>query len=614
MAEAVGLSIGATRFAGVQLGRPPVTRQSVLTLYAQRSPELGVPGENPNLAQPGMVVTGFVDRVGDPVGMVAADGSMHRGELLVADALRELLHTVTGGRPPAAPPTVTYPAHWRKAQVDALRTALTHVPEWSRRGQPTLVCDAAATISALQSDPGVPARGVIALCDFGGSGTSITLLDAGRGYAPVGPTVRHTDFSGDLIDQALLTHVAADLSGAVPGLTSSEATGTSALGPLHRLRGQCRGAKERLSAGTVTALSAELPGFSGDVRLTRAELEDQIRRPLTDFLRVLQDTIDRSGVRAFDVVAVASVGGGARIPLVTAMLSEWFRVPVITTRHPELAAAGGAAQRASIPPAALAATVVAPAFAPEPAFADADAGSTTFRALAWSEAHDVPPLAPAVESYDEPALDAAPTSLSSARPAFEFADTDAPVVAHTPWYRRRSSLLGVAASVLLLLGTSAVVAFGSDTTPASGTSPVAPPTSAAPSGAVAAPQVESPVQEQPQAPAPRTIYAVPAPATQYQATQQAAPPPQQAPAPAPAAPQAPTPSSESPPPPPPETTTVTAMTQAPPSTTTVTAPPPSPQPSEPTQAPAPTSTQPPVTFTLPPLPSIPGLLNPQGNR
>ena len=93
----------------------------------------------------------------------------------------------------------------------------------------------------------------------------------------------------------------------------------------------------------MTALSAELPGFSGDVRLTRADLEDQIRRPLTEFLGVLQDAMDRSGVRPGDLVAVASVGGGARIPLVTEMLSERFRVPVITTRHPELA--GGRRRR-----------------------------------------------------------------------------------------------------------------------------------------------------------------------------------------------------------------------------------------------------------------------------
>ena len=610
MAEAIGLSIGATRFAGVQLGHAPVTRQSVLTLYGQRSPELGVPGENPNLTQPGVVVTGFVERVGDPVGMVAGDGAMHRGEFLVADALRELFYTVTGGRPPAQPPTVTYPAHWRPATVDSLRTALTQVPEWSRRGQVTLVSDAAAAISALQSDPGVPARGVIALCDFGGTGTSITLLDASRGYAPVGPTVRHTDFSGDLIDQALLTHVVTDLSAAV----SVDATGTSALGPLHRLRGQCRGAKERLSSTTVTALNAELPGFRGEVRLTRAELEEQIRRPLADLLGVVQDTIDRSGVRLGDLVAVASVGGGARIPLVTAMLSERFRVPVITSPRPELAAAGGAALRAAWGPADDKATVIAPAVAATAmapaAFADADAASTTFRALAWSEAHDVPPLVPAVEPYDEG--EPAPTGLSGARPQFEFDAAEAPAVAGVPWYRRRSSWLGVAASVVLLLGTSAVVAFGSDSTPASGTSPLPPSTTQAAPGAAAAPPAESPAQPQQDSP-PRTVYAVPAPATEYQAPaqQQAPAPPPRAAAPAPAAP---APSSEAPPPPSAETTTVTSTTQAPPSTTTVTATPTAQQPpSEPTQAP-PTSTQPPVTFTLPPLPSIPGLFAPQGNR
>ena len=187
MAEAVGLSVGATRFAAVRQAGAAVTRQSVLTLYHQRPPELGVPAENPNLTRPGLVVTGFVERVGDPVKMVAADGSMHRGELLVAGTpLRQgLLYTVTGGRPPAKPAVVAHPAHWPRAAVDALRSALRHVPEWTRGGQPiTLVSDAAAAISALQSEPGVPSRGVIALCDFGGTGTSLTLFDASGGDAP----------------------------------------------------------------------------------------------------------------------------------------------------------------------------------------------------------------------------------------------------------------------------------------------------------------------------------------------------------------------------------------------------------------------------------------------
>ena len=121
MAEAVGLSIGATRFAGVRLGRPPVTRRSVLTLHRRRAPELGVPSENPNINERGLVITDFVERAGDPVGLVGLDGSVHRGEVLVSDALRALLATATAGRPPGEPAgagrppgepaAVSYPAH-----------------------------------------------------------------------------------------------------------------------------------------------------------------------------------------------------------------------------------------------------------------------------------------------------------------------------------------------------------------------------------------------------------------------------------------------------------------------------------------------------------------------
>jgi hypothetical protein len=614
MAEAIGLSVGATRFAGVQHPGAAVTRQSVLTLYQQRPPELGVPGENPNLTQPGLVVTGFVERVGDPVGMVAADGSMHRGELLVADALRELLYTVTGGRPPARPAVVTHPAHWPRAAVDGLRSALAHVPEWSRGGQPiTLISDAAAAISALQSDPGVPSRGVIALCDFGGTGTSFTLLDASRGLA-LGPTIRHPDFSGDLIDQALLTHVIADLS----PVAAVDATGTSALGPLQRLRGQCGGAKERLSSSSVTTLTADLPGYRGEIRLTRTELEEQIRSPLDGFVGVLRDAVDRNGVHPADLVAVASTGGGARIPMVTTTLSERFRVPVITTPRPDLAAASGAAMRAAWGPADDRSTTMA-----APVFADADARSQTFRALAWSEADDIPPVAvPAAELYD-PEPVSAQTSESGARPQLEFATADAPLSAGArPWYRRPSMVVGVAASALLLLSASAVVAFGADAEPASNTSPL-PPATAAPA--------DNPGQPQSQEPAQRTVFVSPPPVTHSQqpapqqpAPQQPAPPqpaPQQAAAPPPAAPApdapSPAPSSDVPPPPATETSTVTTTASQPTFTTTVSASPtptaqsPGPQPTTQASAPAapPSTTQPPVTLTLPPLPTLPGVLN-----
>ncbi|MDT7731257.1 MAG: hypothetical protein QOK45_1510, partial [Mycobacterium sp.] len=240
MPDGVGLSVGATNLVAVVVGRAAVTRSPVVTLYPHRPPEVGVPSENPNLTERGLIITDFVDRVGDPVGIVAADGSTHLADKVAVDALRAMLYTV--GSPPTGPVAITYPAHWRPAAVEALRNALAAVPEFQVPNPAQLVSDATAALTALQNDPGVPTRGVIALCDFGGTGTNITLVDATNGFAPIGPAVRHTDLSGDLIDQALLTHVINDLSAA----GTIDLSGTSAIGSLTRLRAQCRGAKERL--------------------------------------------------------------------------------------------------------------------------------------------------------------------------------------------------------------------------------------------------------------------------------------------------------------------------------------------------------------------------------
>ncbi|CMF99824.1 Conserved protein of uncharacterised function%2C proline rich protein [Mycobacterium tuberculosis] len=120
---ALGLSIGVTNLAAVAADHS-ITRKPVLTLYRQRPPEVGVPSENPRLDEPGLVITDFVDRVGDSVGIVAADGSVYRSEALVADALLALAYTATGGRALPGSVTVTYPAHWGPAAVAALDSAL----------------------------------------------------------------------------------------------------------------------------------------------------------------------------------------------------------------------------------------------------------------------------------------------------------------------------------------------------------------------------------------------------------------------------------------------------------------------------------------------------------
>jgi molecular chaperone DnaK (HSP70) len=340
---ALGLSIGSTNLAAVTADHA-LTRKPVLTLFRQRAPEVGVPSENPRLDEPGLVITGFVDRVGDPVGIVAADGSVHRSEVLAADALRALAYTAAGGRALPESVAITYPVHWGPKAVDALGSALSRVSEWSNRARPlTLIPDAAATLFAVRANPGIPARGTVAVCDFGGSGTSITVVDAAAEYEPLGPTVRHPDFSGDLIDRALLTSVMADL----PSTGFSDRSGTSAIGSLAWLRTECRIAKEQLSSSTVTTLSDEVPGSYGDIRLTRDELDDAIRDSLNNFMAVLEEALGRNGIRGSDLAAVVSVGGGANIPAVTTMLSGRLRVALVTTPRPQLTAAIGGVLRAA---------------------------------------------------------------------------------------------------------------------------------------------------------------------------------------------------------------------------------------------------------------------------
>jgi len=477
MTQGVGLSVGATNVAAVA-GGAATTRQSVLTLYRHRRPEVGVPSENPRLAERGLVITGFVDRAGDPVGVLAADGSFHRGEVLVADALCALTRTVCGRRP-VAPPGVTFPAHWRPAAVEGLRRELAKRPEWTGPKSSTLVSDADAALTALQAEPGLPTRGVVALCDFGGTGTSITLADAANGCRPIGATVRHTDFSGELVDRALMAHVIADLS----FTGTADVAGTAAIGSLRRLRAECRGAKERLSRRAVTTLSADFPGCRGDIRLTRSELDDEIRQPLAALIDVLRELLFRNRIHLAHLTAVATVGGGANIPAVTTALSQQLRVPVITSSNPELTAAIGAAIRAATPVRSA-------------------AQSATLRALAWSEIDDVPEIVPMAIRSD------APRAIGSPRPRVRFVpDAPARATASTQsWYR---PLLVTAAvfAAMLFVGTRPILALRNDASAMTGTPMMTTTVAPEPIIQVAAP----PPAEQPPAEAPSVPSFIQAP-------------------------------------------------------------------------------------------------------
>ena len=363
--NSLGLTIGATNLAGTGDGQRPVIRPSTVTL------------------ERGVTLTGFVDRVGDPVPMVAQDGSQHRPEILLVEALDGVARTAA--RAPVSEVAVAVPAHWRAPMVEALRSAMRSKPGLARS---PLVSDAAAALTALRSNPGLPTTGVIVLCDFGGSGSSITLVDAAAKDTPIGETVRVPDFSGDQLDQAVLSRVVTGLFEA----SGADPAGTSMVGSLTRLRDECRQAKERLSDETATAIVVDVPGLESTVRMTRMELDDLIDEPLDEFVAALLDTLERNRIPLAGISAVATVGGGARIPLVTQRLSEHLRTAVVTTPQPQLTAAEGVAliaDRSQIVETATAMAPASPATATVAAAAFAAGGaSSAVGALAWSEVSD----------------------------------------------------------------------------------------------------------------------------------------------------------------------------------------------------------------------------------
>ena len=454
MSESLGLSIGVANLVAARVGGAPVTRRSVLTIFDHRAGEVGLPEENPKLNEPGLVMRGFVERVGDRSPLVAPDGTKYLGEALTVEALEAMARTVGYGTPVA----IAVPAYWSDGQSAALRDEFFAQPGLAREGvPPLLVSDATAALTALRTRPGFPTGGFVAVCDFGASGISITLSNAASNFQQIGSSFRYTDFSGDEIDQLIANRLPASASDTD---TTTTLAGTARMGSQTRLLGECRRAKEELSAATVTTIPT---GSGGDIRLSRTEFEQLIARPLDRFISTVEEVLQRNGIPRANLAAVATVGGGASIPLLTTQLSERLQVPIFTTRQPAFSAAIGAAllsQQQSSAGAATAAgavvetptelvgtppTQVAPtAWAAQ---AGGDEKSASFRALAWSQD---------AAAGGEPVPYTGPEHNGEyGREATGFDDADderyAAEAGRLPWYKRTALVVSVAAAGVAVL-------------------------------------------------------------------------------------------------------------------------------------------------------------------
>ncbi|OBE95109.1 Hsp70 family protein [Mycobacterium sp. 852002-10029_SCH5224772] len=530
MSEALGLSIGVANLVAARAGSAPVTRSSVLTLFEQRPTEVGLPEENPNLTAPGLVLRGFVERVGDRAPLVAADGTKYLGAALTVEAIEAMARTVGYG----TPITIAVPAYWSDDQFAALREEFFAQSDLARGGvAPMLVSDATAALAALRDTPGFPADGVIALCDFGAGGTTVTLMDARAGFAPAGPAVRHTDFSGDAIDQLIVDHLlASDVSTAVLG-------GSARMGSQTRLLDACRRAKEQLSTAPVSTVA----GASGEAaQLTRTDFEQLISPSLDRFVTSLEETLRSNGIPNANLRGVAIVGGGASIPLIAARLSQRFGVPIRSTARPaSLAALGAAALGAQYASGGAETAAAAAVETPTEMVGTAGVGATQAAwaaqatdvddALAWSQDAD------ADEPVPYTGRDATGEYASEAR------ESEYPAQGGLPWYKRTALVLTVAGAGVAVL-VAVALAIGLLMTKSTPAPPSSPPRPSAPPQTVT---ITGPNDS-------TTVTVVPAPP----------PPSSEAPATTTTTTAAPEPSTTTTTTPPPSTTTTTS---APPTTT-----------------------------------------------
>ncbi|HSS25326.1 MAG TPA: Hsp70 family protein [Mycobacterium sp.] len=557
MYDPLGLSIGTTNLVAASNGSPPASRRAVLTLYPHCAPKIGLPDENPNLTEPGVLMSGFVERVGDSVALVSTDGSAHDPDLLLVEALDAMVHAA-GADAASSEISIAVPAYWKPAAVQALRNALRTHLGFVRSGMaPRLVSDAIASLTAANAELCLAATGVVGLLDFGGTGTSATLMTIAGDFEPVSPTMRYEEFSGDETDQALLLRVFEEL-GHGSGIDPAS---TAAVGQLGQLMEQCRAAKERLSADRVTEFAAELGGRRCTMKLTQDELGDLIQDRLTGFIYAFDDMLTRHHKSWADLAAVVTVGGGASIPLVTERLSVHSRRPVVTPSQPAFAAATGALLLASrgeeqdirtrtsigLLTAAAAGDVIE---LPAGDVLVIDHEALTDRELAWSQTEypgDVRvPYTP--EAYDEDG----PAGWSMRLPVI-----DPPIERTWPRLRLSQLIIGMCALVAMTaIGGVAYTLAGIENHQAPPVPTVAP---------VPVPPVSSLIPS-PVAPPPTAVP----------------PPPSAEPVPSTVPPPPPPPPSPPPPPPPP----VIVTTEPPPVVTTRRPPPP------------PTTTQPPTTTAM----------------
>ncbi|MGQ4597146.1 Hsp70 family protein [Nocardia sp. R6R-6] len=388
------------------------THPSVLRLSPEAAPTLGADSRATGHHSSDVLLEGFLARVGDPVDILAEDGSAYPAPDLVATAIGCLIDEIAAGTGQSSTEAIVacHPAWWSRHTVEIQRGAL----ERAGLGEVTLVPEPTAAIRWLDAAHGRTGDGAIVVYDLGATGLTVSVVRTGEHASLLGTPLRNTDVAGAEFDLLTMRYVLANVALAA----DFDPFDPTVERELSALRERCRKAKEDLSINTATVVAVGLDPTDpqgSTVRLVRGELEDLLRGPLSSSIDLIRDAVHRAGIDIGAVGRVLLTGGGAAIPLVAELISSEFGLPVVAAPDPQYTTARGAAL--------LAADLLA------------------------AETDQLPLVAPAAEDTTAPQ----PSAL--AEPRIMPLPAQRPTRSGSPASRRRVAVVAGAAVVIGLLAT-----------------------------------------------------------------------------------------------------------------------------------------------------------------
>ena len=321
----------------VPLGTRSAGVASVLFVDGAGGVLVGEAAERRVVTDPTRVVREFKRRIGDTTPLLVG-GVPWPAHSLSARLARWVVDTVSA-REGAAPDlvAVTHPAGWgahrRSLLSGALRAA--GLPDAIMLPEP----QAAAICYA--STERVPTGSTVAVYDLGGGTFDASVLrkSGPDTFTQLGQPVGHDRLGGLDFDELIFEHLRAAWPAEFAALDPSDPAQVAAV---LRLRRECAEAKEALSEDTEVVIPVLLPGLQTQARLVRSEFEDLIRPAVAETVDLLATALRTSEVPEHELSTVLLVGGSARIPLVTELLSATLGRPVAVDADPKAAVSLGA--------------------------------------------------------------------------------------------------------------------------------------------------------------------------------------------------------------------------------------------------------------------------------